>query len=119
MSVTIHEAGFRNLFERPEGPLGRYIEAKGGRVDQLATNNAAGRPGPRIRTSDLINSIHQTSVRKVAGALQTDIVATARHRGFNYPVAQEMGGFTPQGAFYRYRFLEPALATTFNLPLHP
>ena len=116
-TVTLNPAALKRLLKTPEGPLGRYIEAKGGRVDQLAVNNANGQgpgPGPKMRTTDLATSIFQSPVRVVNGELQTDIGAPSIHRGVAYGIFQESGGITPQGARYRYPFLEPALAEAFG-----
>lgn len=115
VTVTMNDAGLRHLLRNPEGPVGRHIERVGGRVDQLATDFATGTgpgPGPKIRTQDLINSIKQFLVQVHTGELQTDIVADARHNGINYPALQERGGIAPNGARYRFPFLEPALAAS-------
>ena len=117
VTVTMNESALKRLLKSPEGPVGRYIETKGGRVDQLATDYANGQgpgPGPKMRTMDLATSIFQSPVRIVNGELQTDIGAPAIHREVAYGILQERGGYTPQGANYRYPFLEPALAAVFG-----
>lgn len=116
-TVIMNPGALKRLLKTPGGPVGRYIETKGGRVDVLAVNNANGQgpgPGPKMRTTDLATSINQSQVRIVNGELQTDIGAPAVHRGAAYGKFQESGGFTPQGAYYRYPFLEPALAEAFG-----
>ena len=115
--VTINESGFRRMFETPDGAMGRYLGRRMVGVTRRALHGASGRPGPEIRSGDLLRGtrfigVVPTSARSIAAI----VVSGARHGGFNYPIAQELGGVTPTGGIYRYPFLEPALAEEFGQP---
>lgn len=118
-TIILHEPALRDLLDRPTGPTGRFIERRTLSVLNRALLGAAGRPGPEIRSGDLLRNTNHVSVRPVGGELQGDVSSDARHRGFSYPIALELGGVTPTGGYYRYPFLEPALAEEFNQPYQP
>lgn len=114
MDFVFHETALRRLLNEPTGPVGQHIARKGQRVGQRARINASDRPGPRIRTGDLVQETSTRPLEFVDGELQSAIGSTARHGGVAYPTLQERGGTTPTGAYYRYPWLEPALATEFG-----
>lgn len=116
-AVTMNESALKALLRTPEGPVGRYIERKAISVLQLALVNASDRPGPRIRTGDLLRNTRYVGIRIDGGEMNAVVASSAVHRGFNYPQAQELGGFTPSGAFYQYPFLNPAMASIFGPPV--
>lgn len=113
---VFNEAGMRYTFRREDGPTGRYVARKAGEVTTQAHHNAAGRPGPRIRSAELQSSIRFAGMfeneRGLYAVVGSDAKSNDRHQ-FGYPVALELGGYTPQGKFYRYPWLIPALQSAF------
>ena len=111
---VINEAGMRYTFRAEEGPTGRYLARKAGEATTNAHNNVRGRPGPRIRSKDLITSIRFAGLFEDASALYALVGSDAQHDGFAYPRALELGGVTPQGHTYRYPWLMPAVRAAFG-----
>lgn len=117
--VTINESGFRRHFETPAGPMGLYLARRGRGVAARARVNASGRPGPEIRSGNLLSNTRFVGVLPDSGSMSAIVISDARsfdRWSFNYPIAQELGGVTPTGGYYRYPFLVPALAAEFGLP---
>lgn len=113
---VFNEAGMRYVFRREDGPTGRYVARKAAEVTTHAHHNAAGRPGPRIRSGELQSSIRFAgmfeNVLGLFALVGSDAKSNDRHQ-FGYPVALELGGVTPQGKAYRYPWLIPALRSAF------
>lgn len=118
-TITMNEGALKNLLKTPEGPTGRYIDRKARELMQLILIGASGRPGPEIRTGDLLRNTRYLGIRSEGSEMSAVIASSAVHRGFNYPQAQELGGFTPSGAYYRYPFLNPAFVRVFGAPVAP
>ncbi len=119
----MHQEGLRFLLRDPLGPMGRYIDVKAREVDFQAHLNVAGAgPGPGVRSTDLHNSIRYGGLETdTDGNLVAYIVSDAVHRGFPYPLAQELGvpdAFpaprNQPGQRYRNPFLRPALESAFS-----
>lgn len=104
---TINEAELARIAGEA-GPLGQHVNGLADRVVNQAIQNATGRPGPRIRTGDLIESIEKLPDRDANGYF-VDVSATAEHRGYPYPSRLETG----QDGHY-YPFLKPALDEVFG-----
>jgi hypothetical protein len=110
MSVILHDGVIRQFFHSEEGELGRYISRKSQEIVTYAHNNLSA----HVRSGDAIQSLRDAGIFQEADSLYSVVLADAAHpwRGhpdFNYPIALELGGVTPQGAFYQYPFLAPAL----------
>lgn len=111
---VINESGMRAAFRTEEGMVGRYLARKAAGVTTRAHQNAAGRPGPRIRTGDLQAHLRFAGIFENTRGLYALVGTDAVHRGFAYGRALELGGVTPQGIPYHYPFLIPALKAEFG-----
>lgn len=116
VDISINEAGFREMFEKPDGPLGRYIDKRGRNLMiRVLIRTGSGRPGPEIRTGDMLRrTTYQPPVNEPDGALQAVIDSPSRHNGVLYPRLLELGGTAPNGTPYRYPFLIPAMDDEFG-----
>lgn len=113
MSVTLNEGAIRSFFHDEAGPVGRLIARKAAEVTTHAHNNASA----HVRSGDLLQHLRFAGIFQDPDALFALVGTDAAHpwRGhepFNYPIALELGGVTPQGAPYHYPFLTPALVQT-------
>lgn len=111
---VINEAGMRAVFRTEEGMVGRYLSRKAAGVTTRAHQNAAGRPGPRIRSGDLQSHLRFAGIFENTQGLYALVGSDATHDGFSYPRALELGGVTPQGTPYHYPWLVPALKAEFG-----
>jgi len=89
--------------------MGRLVALKGEEIFAHAFDKAA----PHFRSGDMLAKMKRTPVRSdgesVYMLVGTDAAHPWRgHQNFNYPIALELGGVTPQGKYYRYPFLGPA-----------
>jgi hypothetical protein len=113
--VVIHEAALRHLTRAQDGPTGIYLARKAAGVATRAHQNAAGRPGPRIRSGDLQAHLRFAGMFENERGLYALVGTDAMHRGFAYPRALETGVAPGGGPLpYRYPFLEPALKAEFG-----
>lgn len=108
MSVTIHEEVISRFFHNEAGPVGRLIASKASQIKAHAANNAPFRDGGLLVGLKTEGPFHD------AAALYMFVGSDATkpwkgHEPFNYPIAQELGGYTPQGVFFRNPFLIPAV----------
>ncbi len=103
--IVLNEAEIQRL---ANGPLMQHLNGLADRVVNQAVVNASGRPGPRIRSGDLVESIQKQPGRDQDGPF-IDIGATAEHRGYPYPSRLETG---EDG--HLYPWLRPALEQTFQ-----
>lgn len=97
------------FFESFAGPVGRHAFGIAEQVRTRAIIHASGRPGPRIRTGDLVEGM-RVSPGQDADGIFFDVGSIAIHRGEFYPRYLESG---ERG--YRYPFLTPAIAEVFAL----
>ena len=108
-SMQIHEAAVNRFFRSPNGPMGRYVALRGEQIFAFAFDNAA----PHFRSGDMTAEFERTAVHSDGESVEMRVGTDARHpweghEAFNYPIALELGGVTPQGNYYRYPFLGPA-----------
>lgn len=136
MSVVINESAMNNLLYGETGPIAMFIDRKARRVNELAAANATGRPGPNIRSYNLVTSIRYPGIIATPEGPYAWIGTDARspRQNFNYPRALEIGmpefarlpfidertkrattrntGIIQKG--YHYPFLRPALQEAFR-----
>lgn len=108
--LVINEGAINRFFHNAAGPLGTLIALKTEEILAHAFNNVA----PHFRSGDMEAHLNRTEFRQDADSVYklvgTDAAHTWRgHEDFNYPIALELGGVTPQGSFYHYPFLGPAV----------
>jgi len=112
--VVLNEQAIRQFFHNGAGPLGRYIRAKSDEVLIHAAANAA----PHVRSGDMLAGLQAVGPLQAADSLYEEVGSDARHpwkghADFNYPLALEFGGVTPQGRAYGpYPWLAPALISS-------
>jgi hypothetical protein len=111
---VFNEAGMRHVFRAEHGMTGRYVARKAAEVTTHAHNNVLGRPGPRVRSRDLVTSVRFAGMFENARGLYALVGSDAQHDGVPYPRLLELGGTTPQGHYYRYPWLVPALRQAFG-----
>lgn len=106
--ITIDEGGLQQIVN---GPLQRHMHGLADLVVNEAIQNANGRPGPRIRTGDLIENIKKQEGDDAPGAdgFHIDVFSDAEHRGYPYPSRLEIGA---DGVLYPW--LRPALEKVFQ-----
>lgn len=97
--IVFNDAGLQEL----EGVANRHVDGIGARVVNQAIQNASGRPGPRIRTGDLVEEIRAEPGADARGHF-VDVGSEAEHRGYAYPSRLETG---EDG--HHYPWLVPAL----------
>jgi len=90
--------------------VGRLIARKASEIEAHARNNAAA----HVRSGDMLAELGVQGPSQDADALFMLVGTAAAHHwkghdDFNYPIALELGGFTPSGTFYHYPFLRPAI----------
>lgn len=111
-AVVLNEGAIEKFFHDPASRLGRLIESKAKEIHTVAVQHATA----NIRSGLMMERLMDTP----AGPLQdkdgvywvvgSDATKPWKgHEPFNYPIALEKGGYTPQGIFYQYPFLDPAL----------
>lgn len=111
--VRIRQAAFDRMFNSIGGPVGLDIQKRGIRVTRQMKVNASGRPGPNVRTSNLLNAISflRFSVDSIGVFAH---IGLQNHRmlrrGYNYALILEglfpRGGAPPDG---HYPFLKRSL----------
>jgi hypothetical protein len=100
--LVINEAEIEFL-SGPLSPLAQHVSGLADRVVNQAIQNASNRPGPRIRTGDLVEKITKQPGADEDGFF-IDVGSPAEHRGYPYPSRLETG---QDGV--RYPWLVPAL----------
>ena len=103
--LTLNEAEIDRIVNLP---LRQHVEGLADRVVNQAIANASGRPGPRIRTGDLVEGVEKQTDSDADGFF-VDIGSAAEHRGYPYPSRLETG---QDGV--RYEWLRPALEEVFG-----
>lgn len=106
------------MFNSISGPVGRDIQQRGIRVTRQMKTNASGRPGPEVRTSNLLNAISFLRFG-VDGVGVFAHIGLQNHRmirrGFNYALILEglfpRGGAPPDG---HYPFMAKSLDAAKN-----
>lgn len=109
--VVLNQAAISRFFHNEAGPVGRLVERKSLEIKQHAANVAPFRDG------GLIVGLQIKGPRQDADALFTLVGSDATapwkgHEPFNYPIAQELGGYTPAGVFFRNPFLVPGVVAS-------
>lgn len=112
--VRILNAGYDRLTSSLGGPVGRDIQRRGLRVTRQMKANASGRPGPNIRTGNLLAAIAFLRFAVDSGGGVYAHIGAQNHRmirrGYNYALILEglfpRGGAPPDGA---YPFMERSL----------
>ena len=91
------------------GPFAHHVQGLANRVQNEAIQGASGRPGPRIRSGELVEQIRQDPGRDADGSF-IDIGSGARspRQDYDYPSALETG----KGGV-RYEWLRPAFRRVF------
>lgn len=104
--LTIDEAEIQQI---ALGPFAHHVQGLANLVVNEAIQAASGRPGPRIRTGELVSQIKQEPGRDADGAF-IDIGSAARsdRQDYDYPSALETG----KGGV-RYEWLRPAFRRVF------
>lgn len=107
---VINEGALNRFFHNRAGPVGTLLLAKANEIETHARNNLA----PHYRSGDAVGALAVGSFQQDSESLfilvGTDAAHTWRgHEDFNYPIALELGGVTPQGSAYHYPFLGPAV----------
>lgn len=99
MTVVLNEAGLRNLFFNPEGPVGRRVALKAEEVlAQAKQNSSAPAPGaPTLaRESGALNDGLGVTIREgiegVEAKISTPAVSTWRGAIFSYPAFWDVNG---------------------------
>jgi len=110
VDLRINEGAINRFFHNPAGPLGTYVALKTEEILAHAFANAA----PHFRSGDMEAELKRTEFRQDGDSLYKLVGTDAAHKwrgheDFNYPIALELGGVTPQGSYYRYPFLGPAV----------
>lgn len=127
MSTVINESAMNAFLYGETSPLALFIDRKARRTNQLAITNASGRPGPRIRSGELVSRLRYPGIVATPEGPVAWILTDAKspRQDFNYPKALEIGmpEYAPlpinprtgrlQGG-YHYPFLKPALEEAFN-----
>jgi HK97 gp10 family phage protein len=100
LTVRWHTAALHNLLEGEHGPVARYLDKIGTKVESQAKKNASGRPGPNVDTGRL-----RSSITHVLGSDEDGVYVDI---GTNV----EYGKYLEHGTVYMppYPFLEPALS---------
>lgn len=117
-SVRLLDGAFDRTFKTLGGPIGVDIQRRGLRVTRQMKQNASGRPGPNVRTSNLYNAIgflrfgvDSLGVFAHVGAQNHRMI----RRGYNYALILEglfpRGGAPPDG---HYPFMERSLEAAKN-----
>lgn len=121
--VIMHRAPLARLLNDPTGPVARYVNARAQGAAAEARLHATGRPGPRIVTARLIESItvfedpNADGVRFTVGAPVESLPRrSGRGGGFAYSVPLETG-HDADGRVrnYEYPFLKPGLEREFGV----
>lgn len=110
MSVEINEAAIAHFFRDEVGPVGQLVARKSNEIEAHARNNASA----HVRSGDLLEGLAVRGPFQDADSMFMLVGTDAAHpwkghEDFNYPIALELGGHTPDGHFYRYPFLAPAI----------
>lgn len=103
--VVIHEQALRRFMHSEEGPVGRHIARKAAEITTYAGNNLSA----HTRSGDAIAALRFAGMFDGLESIYALVGTDAKHDGFNYPLALELGGTTPQGRSYQYPFLIPAV----------
>ena len=111
--VTLLDPAIDRLARDRLGPVGRDLDGRAIRIARRMKENASGRPGPEIRTSNLHDAIAVLRVGTDSQGLYADIGPQhhrMQKRGYNYALILEgifpRGGAPPDGA---YPFMERSL----------
>ena len=106
-TVIVHQAGITELVMIP---VRRYGEGLADRVVARAQVKASGRPGPRIRTGNLVEQTRKEStVGSGTWEIQVGSEAVSPRQNYPYPGRLETGEDGPH-----YPWLEPALRQVFT-----
>lgn len=110
VSMQIHEGAINRFFQNSAGPVGALIQAKAREIESYAIGAIA----PHYRSGDAVQEMKVTGFERDAESIHVRVGTDAAHEwkgheDFNYPIALELGGYTPSGHYYRYPFLDPAV----------
>lgn len=115
--VIMHRAPLAMFLKDPNGPVARYLNARAQGAAAQARLHATGRPGPRIVTGNLVQSITVFEEQDVDGVRYTVGAPVESPRGkFPYSVPMETG-HDPDGRVrgWDYPFLKPGLEQEFGV----
>jgi hypothetical protein len=108
--ATINDTAISAFFRSQVGPMAREVNRRARRLKNHAETNLA----PHHRSGDAEAALRVTEMTADSEGISVRVGTDAAHawRGhepFNYPIALEFGGVTPQGTPYGpYPFLRPA-----------
>lgn len=110
-TMQIHDGAITRFFNSGSGPMGSLVALKTEEIFAYAFDGSAS----HFRSGDMHSSFKRTGFRHDTDEGVSKLVGTdsthpwkGHAEGFNYPIALELGGTTPQGHYYRYPFLGPA-----------
>lgn len=108
-----NQAAFDRLTRGRLSPVGRDLEARTQRVVRQMKSNAQGRPGPEVRSGNLLGAIGSRTGEDAQGIFSQIGPIAGRNmvrRGYNYALILEgffpRGGAPPDG---HYPFMERSL----------